>query len=54
MTFLGFTIGQWIVAIAEILLLFWFIKSVSAMKQNQQILINELEALRKELKERKD
>ena len=55
MTFLGFTIGQWIVAIAEILLLFWFIlKSVSAMKQNQQILIDELEALRKELKERKD
>ena len=54
MTFLGFTIGQWIVAIAEILLLIWFIKAMRTMEQNQQILIDELEALRKELKERKD
>lgn len=54
MTFLGFTIGQWIVAIAEILLLIWFVKTMRSIKQNQQILIDELEALRKELKERKD
>lgn len=54
MTILGFTIGQWIIAGLEIILLIWFIKTIKAMKQNQQILIDELEALRKELNERKD
>lgn len=54
MTILGFTIGQWIVAGLELALIIWFIKTMKAMKQNQQILIDELEALRKELNERKD
>ena len=54
MTILGFTIGQWIIAILEIVLLAWFIKTMKVMKQNQQILIDELEALRKELNNRKE
>lgn len=53
MEFLGYNIGQWIVAGFEIVLLVWFIKTMKVMKQNQQILIDELEALRKELKDRK-
>ena len=32
----------------------WFYLKMTSMEQNQQILIDELEALRKELKERKD
>ena len=54
MEFLGFTIGQWIVAGLELALIIWFIKTMKVMKQNQQILIDELEALRKELNSRKD
>lgn len=53
MEFLGYDIGQWIVAGLEIVLLVWFIKTMKVMRQNQQILIDELEALRKELKDRK-
>lgn len=53
MEFLGYNIGQWIVAGLEIVLLVWFIKTMKVMRQNQQILIDELEALRKELKDRK-
>lgn len=32
----------------------WFYLKMTSMEQNQQILIDELEALRKELKEQKD
>ena len=32
----------------------WFYLKMTSMEQNQQILIDELEALRKELKERND
>lgn len=53
MEFLGYNIGQWIVAGLEIVLLVWFIKTMKVMRQNQQILIDELEALRKELNDRK-
>ena len=53
MEFLGYNIGQWIVAELEIVLLVWFIKTMKVMRQNQQILIDELEALRKELNDRK-
>ena len=53
MEFLGYNIGQWIVAVLEIVLLVWFIKTMKVMRQNQQILIDELEALRKELNDRK-
>ena len=54
MTILGINIATWIVAGLELVLLIWFIKTLKVMKQNQQILIDELEALRKELKERKN
>ena len=53
MEILGFTIGQWIVAGLELTLIIWFIKTMKVMKQNQQILIDEIEALRKELNEQK-
>ena len=53
MEFLGYNIGQWIVAGLEIVLLVWFIKTMKVMRQNQQILVDELEALRKELNDRK-
>lgn len=53
MEFLGYNIGQWIVAGLEIVLLVWFIKTMKVMRQNQQILIDELEALRRELNDRK-
>ena len=54
MEFLGIEIAEWIVAGLELALIIWFIKTIKAMKQNQQILIDELEALRKELNERKN
>lgn len=54
MEFLGYDIGQWIVGVLELMLLAWFIKTMKVMKQNQQILIDELEALRKELNDRKN
>jgi len=53
MELLGYDIAQWIVGILELILLVWFIKTMKVMKQNQQILIDELEALRKELNDRK-
>lgn len=54
MEFLGIEIAEWIVAGIELALIIWFIKTMKVMKQNQQILIDELEALRKELNSRKD
>ena len=53
MEILGIDIAQWIVAGLELALLIWFIKSVKTIKQNQQILIDELEALLAELKNKK-
>ena len=53
MEILGYSIGEWIVAGLELALLIWFMKSVKTIKQNQQILIDELEALLAELKNKK-
>lgn len=53
MEILGIDIAQWIVAGLELALLIWFMKSVKTIKQNQQILIDELEALFAELKNKK-
>lgn len=53
MEILGYSIGEWIVAGLELALLIWFMKSVKTIKQNQQILIDELEALLTELKNKK-
>lgn len=53
MEILGIDIAQWIVAGLELALLIWFMKSIKVMKQNQQIIIDELEALLAELKNKK-
>lgn len=53
MELLGIDIAKWIIAGLELVLLIWFIKTMKVMKQNQQILIDEIEALRKELNEQK-
>ena len=53
MEILGIDIAQWIVAGLELALLIWFMKAVKTIKQNQQILIDELEALLAELKNKK-
>ena len=53
MEILGIDIAQCIVAGLELALLIWFMKSVKTIKQNQQILIDELEALLAELKNKK-
>lgn len=53
MEVVGLIIG--FIELAAILVcLRWFYLKMTSMEQNQQILIDELEALRKELKERKD
>lgn len=54
MEILGYNMAQWIVAGLELVLLIWFIKTMKAIKLNQQILIDELEALRKELREKEE
>lgn len=54
MELLSIDIAKWIIAGLELALLIWFIKTMKVMKQNQQILIDEIEALRKELNEQKD
>ncbi len=52
------TFSEWIVGIIElcviIAVLVCFFRSMKTIRQNQQILIDELEALRKELKDKKD
>lgn len=52
------TISEWIVGLIElyviIAVLVCFFRSMKTIRQNQQILIDELEALRKELKDKKD
>lgn len=52
------TISDWIVGLIElcviIAVLVCFFRSMKTIRQNQQILIDELEALRKELKDKKD
>ena len=52
------TISEWIVGLIElcviIAVLVCFFRSIKTIRQNQQILIDELEALRKELKDKKD
>ena len=52
MTILGISIGTWIVGITEIAVVICFFRSMKEIRRNQQILIDELEALRLELKER--
>lgn len=52
------TFSEWIVGLIElcviIAVLVCFFRSMKTIRQNQQILIDELEALRKELKDKKD
>lgn len=54
MEILGLSIGQWVTGIIEIAVVICFFRSMKGIRQNQQILIDEIEALRKELRERKD
>lgn len=53
---MGLTPSQWIVGIIELIViiavLVCFFRSMKAIRQNQQIMIDEIEALRLELKER--
>ena len=52
------TLSDWIVGLIEIGIVIAFLKcffsSMKTIRQNQQILIDEIEALRLELKSRKD
>mgnify|MGYP004466642335 FL=1 len=52
------TLAEWIVGTIELCViiaaLVCFFRSMKTIRQNQQILIDELEALRKELKDKKD
>lgn len=54
MEILGYSVGEWIVAGLELALLIWFMKSVKTIKQNQQILIDILEAIQRDLTHKKD
>ena len=54
MEILGYSIGEWVVAGLELALLIWFMKSVKTIKQNQQILIDILEELQRDLADKKD
>lgn len=53
MTILGLSIGTWVTGIIEIAVVICFFRSMKKMQQNQQIIIDELEALRLELKDNK-
>ena len=52
MTILGLSIGTWVTGIIEIAVVICFFRSMKKILQNQQILTDEIEALRLELKER--
>lgn len=53
---MGLTLSDWIIGLIEIAItvavLICFFRSMKEIRQNQQIMIDEIEALRLELKER--